>query len=217
MNERERQEMFSKALFDPAIAIEYCRKYGRDKRLEEIISIDSNASYAYATGIIQKRFRKGEDAIARDPLYSVMYAELILKRKFPKGHKAIAQHPRHTYSYLKTFFGYDLSMGTAMSMSPEKRLRLINRLSREKFKTYKEDPRFELAQKDVTWALQLCKEYGPIPELEFIISLHPDISYHYATKILKAPFPKGERVIYKDKRYRRLYEKKFEKINMGKE
>lgn len=60
--------------------------------------LSAEHAYWYAAGVVEGRFKLGEEVIATDPRYSYKYAHL-LKRRFELGEKTIAECPEYSYRY----------------------------------------------------------------------------------------------------------------------
>lgn len=157
---------YKKALFDPMKAANFCiKKMMPVKELEPIISTNGQASANYATFCLKKPFPIGEAEIAKNPDAAYMYANFVLKFQFPLCHKYIVKNVRATYNYIKDLLDPDIDFAELNSMSEKQRLELLETLSNQKHKSYKEDTRYKIAQFDGQYALNFCKIYGPIPEL----------------------------------------------------
>lgn len=101
----KKKEAFLKALFDPIAAYEYCKQYGPDKRLEDIISTHPNASLKYAEEVLKKRFKKGEKTIAESGLVNALgYLVKFKMKEYPALKEEIIKRQDGLLAYMYAFY-----------------------------------------------------------------------------------------------------------------
>lgn len=76
---------------------------GRFELAEKIISGDAGDAYYYALHIIQGRWPAGEEAISKHAGYAYEYALHIIQGPWPMGEKAIAESDDHKKAYEELF------------------------------------------------------------------------------------------------------------------
>jgi hypothetical protein len=152
----------------------FWHKYKNDpvklKEREPEIAKSAKYSYAYAFGVLHKRFPAGEAAISKVPQTAYNYAKNIIQGPWPEGEDAIGKESYFAYYYVEEYLRKKFPKGEAA------------------------------IAKDPYYAAEYARITGqPFKAGEKAIATNNYASYIYARDVLKKPWKPGEAAILNDK------------------